>query len=172
MRKAYVDGLYFDDDYRREKRGLEEKLAGLVFPEADAAEEAGNLIQQLPELWAGGSLGERRQLLLTMLDAIYVDSKEDRAIVVLKPKPAFRAVFQIATTREGSGVVLYNENSPEAFTSPEDKSPCFWWRRGGGGEPVSEEWFGGVGRSAGAENPLETTRNRGQHLNRPVRISG
>lgn len=102
MRKAYVDGLYFDDDYRREKRGLEEKLAGLVFPEADAAEEAGNLIQQLPELWAGGSLGERRQLLLTMLDAIYVDSKEDRAIVVLKPKPAFRAVFQIATTREGS----------------------------------------------------------------------
>ena len=42
-----------------------------------------------------------------MLEAVYVDTVEERAIVALKPKPAFRALFQIATTREGSGVVLY-----------------------------------------------------------------
>ena len=55
---------------------------------------------------------------------------EERAIVALKPKPAFRALFQIATTREGSGVILYKENPPDQFSSPEDDSPCSWWRRG------------------------------------------
>ncbi len=64
-----------------------------------------------------------------MLEAVYVDTVEERAIVALKPKPAFRALFQIATTREGSGVILYKENPPDQFSSPEDDSPCLWWRR-------------------------------------------
>jgi site-specific DNA recombinase len=57
---------------------------------ADAAEEAGYLIQQLPDLWAEATPGERRQLLLTMLDTVYVDAKEERRIVALKPKLAFK----------------------------------------------------------------------------------
>ena len=65
-----------------------------------------------------------------MLDAVYVDTVEERAIVALKPKPAFRVLFQIVTTRDGSGVVLYKENPPDLLTSPEDDSPCSWWRRG------------------------------------------
>ena len=65
-----------------------------------------------------------------MLESVYVDTVEERAIVALKPKPAFRALFQIATTREGSGVVLYKENPPDLLTSSEDDSPCSWWRRG------------------------------------------
>ena len=133
--KAHVDGLYSDDDYGREKQGLEEKLAGLVVPEGDATREAGNLLEELLNLWEEADLGQRRMILLAILDAVYVDSKEDRAIVALKPKPAFRALFQIATTREGSGVVLYNENPLDQFPSPEDDSPCSWWRRGR--EPVS-----------------------------------
>ena len=67
---------------------------------------------------------------MTMLDAVYVDTVEEKSIVAIRPKPAFRPLFQIATTREGSGVVLYNENPPDHFSSPEDGSPCFWWRRG------------------------------------------
>ncbi len=65
-----------------------------------------------------------------MLDAVYVDTVEEKAVVALRPRPAFQALFQIATTREGSGVVLYKENPPDQFPSPEDDSPCFWWRRG------------------------------------------
>ena len=65
-----------------------------------------------------------------MLDGVYVDTVEEKSVVALKPKPAFQALFQIATTREGSGVVLYKENPPDQFPSPEDDSPCFWWRRG------------------------------------------
>jgi len=80
----------------------------------------------LPKLWAGANLEERRRLLLTMLDAIYVDAKEDKRIVAVKPKPPFRPIFQVASTREGSGVCIINE-PPEV--TPEARM-CFWWRRG------------------------------------------
>ena len=83
--KAYVDGVYGDDEYRRQKRACELRLESLVLPEADAAAEAGKLISQLPKLWSGANLEERRKLLLTMLDAVCVDSKEN-AIVAIKPK--------------------------------------------------------------------------------------
>jgi hypothetical protein len=38
-----------------------------------------------------------------MLDAVYVDTVEEKAIVAIRPKPAFWALFEVATTREGSG---------------------------------------------------------------------
>ena len=92
--KAFVDGVYDEPEYQRLRRQLDLNLESLVVPEADAAEEAGNLIQRLPKLWEWATLSERRQLLLTMLDGVYVDTKQDRAIVALKPKPAFKALFQ------------------------------------------------------------------------------
>ncbi len=61
-----------------------------------------------------------------MLDAVYVDAKEEKRIVAIRPKPPFRPVFQVATTREGPEVLLINE--PPDFNP---KAPsCFWWRRG------------------------------------------
>ena len=104
MAKAYMDGLFPDEEYHRQKRLLEMELESLVVPAANAAEEAGKLVLDLPNLWAGANLTERPKLLLAMLDAVYVDARDEKRIVALKPKPAFRPVFQVATTREGSGV--------------------------------------------------------------------
>ena len=61
-----------------------------------------------------------------MLDAVYVEAKQEKRIVAIKPKPPFQPVFQVAAAKEGSGVMLLNE-PPE--DSPEARS-CFWWRRG------------------------------------------
>jgi len=61
-----------------------------------------------------------------MLDAVYVDAKEEKRIVAIKPKPPFRPIFEVAATKEGSGIILLNE-PPE--NTPEARS-CFWWRRG------------------------------------------
>ncbi|MDM8000795.1 MAG: zinc ribbon domain-containing protein, partial [Dehalococcoidia bacterium] len=127
MSKVYMDGLFPDDEYHRQKRLLEMELEGLVVPEANAAEEAGRLVLDLPNLWAGANLTERRKLLLSMLDAVYVDARQEKRIVALKPKPAFRPVFQVATTKEGSGVELLTSEPPE---EPPEARPCFWWRRG------------------------------------------
>lgn len=127
--QVYLDGLVDPDDYRRQKRELEDKLANLVVPGVDAAREAGRLLEDLPALWEQTNLAERRKLLLTMLDAVYVDTIEEKAIVAIWPKPAFRPLFEVATTREGSNVVLINE-PPPASDGSEAASPCFWWRRG------------------------------------------
>ena len=89
-------------------------------PLADAAAEAGKLISQLPALCSGANLEERRKLLLTMLDAVYVDSKEN-AIVAIKPKAPFKPVFGVATTREGSEVVPVYD--PEAEPRIADQPP-------------------------------------------------
>ena len=64
--------------------------------------------------------------------------------MAIKPKAPFRAVFQVATTREGSGVALVHEragesgeiNRPPPGGYGAEAEPCSWWRRGR--EPVSE----------------------------------
>ena len=47
-----------------------------------------------------------------MLDAVYVDTLEEIAIVAIRPKPASRPPFEVAATREGSSVILINETPP------------------------------------------------------------
>lgn len=74
----------------------------------------------------GLRLAPRRKLVSTLLEAVYVDMKESRAIVAIKPKAQVRPIFQVASAREGSGVMLVNE--------PPDSDPearrCFCGRRG------------------------------------------
>ena len=64
-------------------------LTSLVVPEADAVAQAGRLVQRMPDLWAAADLSERRRLLLTVLDAVYVDAREAMAVVSIRPKAAF-----------------------------------------------------------------------------------
>ena len=121
---VYLDGLKTRDDYLREKKALEEKLDSLVVPGVDATKEAGNLLENLPTLWEEANLTEQRNLLLSMLDAVYVDTVEEKAVVAIRPKPAFRPLFEIATTREGSDVILINE-PPQTDNEPEAADLCF-----------------------------------------------
>ena len=126
----YLDGLKVEEEYRREKRLLEDKLESLAVPGIDTATEAGKLFEDLPQLWNEANPNEKRGLLLTMLDAVYVDTVEEKSIVAIKPKPAFRPLFDIATTREGSRIVLIHE-SDRSNTASDTTNPCSWWRRGG-----------------------------------------
>ena len=127
--RAYVDGLFSEDDYRGQKQILEMELESLVIPEVDAAAEAGDLLKRLPDLWEGATLDERHELAVRMLDGVYVDLKDSRAIVGIKPKPAFRDVFRIATALEGSGISFLTDQPP-AFRPGAESVSCSWWRRG------------------------------------------
>ena len=134
---AYVDGMYEDGEYRRQKRVLDDKLQFLVVPDADVAAEAGKLLEHLPALWGQADLADRRRILLTMLDAVYVDTVDERRIVAIRPRPAFRPLLEIATMRAGSGIVLVHDrvgdsekpNQPPPGGQEADVS-CSWWRRG------------------------------------------
>ncbi len=140
---AYVDGMYDDAEYRRQKRVLDDKLQSLVVPDADVAADAGKLLEHLPELWEHADLAERHRILVTMLDAVYVDTVDERRIVAIRPRPAFRPLLEIATMRAGSGIVLVHDragdtekpNQPPPGGQEADES-CSWWRRGR--EPVSK----------------------------------
>jgi len=70
-----------------------------VVPGVDSAKEAGELLEDRPALWEAATLAELRRLLLTMLDPVYVDIVDERSIVAIRPKPAFRPLFDNATTR-------------------------------------------------------------------------
>ena len=86
-------------------------------------------MENLLVLWAEADLTERRNLLMAMLDEVYVGTVDEKAIVTIRPKPAFRLLFEIATTREGSGIVLINQ-TPQTRYESEASGLRFWWRRG------------------------------------------
>ena len=100
--EVYLDGFKPRDDYLK-KRSLEESIASVVVPGIDATQHAGKLLENLPALWEEASWTERRRILMTMLEAVYVDTVEEKSLVALIPKPAFRPLFEIALTRERSG---------------------------------------------------------------------
>jgi hypothetical protein len=52
MVKTYQDGLFSNEEYNRQKKLREMELESLVIPAANTAEEAGNLINNLKNLWS------------------------------------------------------------------------------------------------------------------------
>ena len=88
-------------------------------------QSAGELLEDLPALWDAALLAEQRKLLLTMLDAVYVGTVDEKAIVAIRLKPAFRPLFEIAKTRVGSGVVLINQTL-QTLNEPEASKSCPW----------------------------------------------
>jgi len=131
MVKAYIDGVFPDEEYQWQKKLLEMELESLVIPQVNAAEEAWKLTMDLPRLWANANSEERRKLLLTMQDAIYVDAKRTKSIIAIKPKPPFKPVFQVAASREGHDIRILNE--------PIEGSSLFLVETGEGRTPRPEQ---------------------------------
>ena len=71
---------------------------------------------------------QRRYLLVALLNAVHVDTVKENSVVAIPPKPAFRPIFAVATTREGSGIALINQ-TPQTQGEPEASESCSWWRR-------------------------------------------
>jgi site-specific DNA recombinase len=91
------------------------ELESLVIPQVNSVEEAGKLIMDLPRLWSKANEEEKRRLLLTMLDAVYIDTKKTKSVIAIKPKPPFKPVFQVAASRKGPNI---NGEGGSVRTSP------------------------------------------------------
>ena len=115
-------------------------MGSLVVPETGLVMEAGKLLSDLPHLWNEADIVERRKILTTMLDAVYVDNVDEERVVAIRPKSAFRPLFEIAVTRRDSGILLISEKAkeghnghlPQPDRQEADVDLCFWWRRGRG----------------------------------------
>jgi site-specific DNA recombinase len=44
-----------------------------------------------------------------MLDAVYIDPKQTKSVVAIKPKPAFNPVFQVAISKKNANIRILNE---------------------------------------------------------------
>ena len=66
-----------------------------------------------------------------MLDTVYVDAKQTKSIIAIKPKPPFKPIFQVAASREKSDISILNE--------PYDGSSLFLVETGEGRTPRPEE---------------------------------
>ena len=60
--KAFVDGLADESDYTLQKKLLQYQLDGLVMPEADAAFDAGEKLENLGAVWEAASLQDKHAL--------------------------------------------------------------------------------------------------------------
>lgn len=107
------------------------QLESLVVPEASAAEEAGNLITNLPKLWKEANMTEQRKLLLMMLDAVYFEAKKTKSIIAIKPKLPFRPIFPVAVKKAGTDIHIINEPSRYKVENP----PVFVVETGEGRTP-------------------------------------
>ena len=134
--KVFTDGIIEESDYQLQRHRITEQLESLTDPIMDTAKEAGLLIENLTELWKGATLEERHRLVRVMFDAVFVDHKIEKSIVCIRPKTAFRPIFQDIKTRKGSGVFLTlmdDEQIAKMQKTPhlEDEGHlCAWWRRG------------------------------------------
>ena len=72
---------------------------------------------------------QRLYLLVALLNAVHVDTLKEKSVVAIRAKPAFRPIFDVATTREGSGITLINQ-APQTQGEPEAPESCSWWKRG------------------------------------------
>jgi site-specific DNA recombinase len=79
--------------------------------------------------WEKANLKQHRQVLMTMLVAVYVDCKDEKRIVGIKVKPPFKLIFDLADTREGTGITLWNDASigkaSEVPPNATESNSCF-----------------------------------------------
>ena len=65
-------------------------------------------------------IGEWRNLLLTMRDAIYVDTLDEKAIVAIQTTPAFLPLFEVAAGDDGDMELSLNTSVALGFGYSED----------------------------------------------------
>lgn len=113
LAKTYVDGLVEEGEYNLQCKLLQDNLDTLVIPGMDAITKAGELIENLGNIWRDSTLGEKHKLLTIMLDAVYVDLLNSRSIVGILPKPTFYRLFESLKRKPDAKVIIFNPHEKE-----------------------------------------------------------
>ena len=106
--RAYVDGIMDDGEYNVQRKLLQDLLDSLMIPQADAAINAGELLESLGLIWEKATLEEKHRLLAGMLEAVYIDLAASRSIVGIQPKPPFYPLFESLRQKPENKVTVFN----------------------------------------------------------------
>ena len=99
--KAFVDGLVEEEDYKIQRKMIQDQLDSLVIPEAEAAFDAGQKLENLGSIWELASPEDKHALLFSMLEAVYIDLAETRSIVGYNTEELIHPSFSIFTRQSG-----------------------------------------------------------------------
>jgi site-specific DNA recombinase len=111
-----VDGIMDDGEYNVQRKLLQDALDSLVIPQADAAINAGELLESLGLIWEKATLEEKHRLLIGMLEAVYIDLAASRSIVGIQPKPPFYPLFESLRQNPDNKVTVFSPGGAEKGT--------------------------------------------------------
>ena len=92
---------------------MEAELISLVVSDADTAVTVSDFPEKLQCLLEKADLGERRRFRTPTLEAVYVDTVEEKRTVAIRPGPTFRTLLEIATTGEGADIILAHDRKED-----------------------------------------------------------
>ncbi len=92
LSRAYSDGAYTDEEYNRRLAEIDRQLQQASTITNPAIEEAVELFSDIPMLWNEATVEERKRLMNTLIEMVYVDL-ETKHVAALRPTPAFRALL-------------------------------------------------------------------------------
>ncbi len=100
--KAYADGAFTDQEYKVRLAEIDGQIEQTSVITPPAIEDAVKLFDDIPMLWNEATTEERRTLVKSLVELVYVDL-ETKHVTAVKPTPAFRALFRagIDTTLDG-----------------------------------------------------------------------
>ena len=105
LRDLYLEGDITKKFYDDNKRDMQERLDTLVIPEVDITVMAGEMVENLGELWKEADIQGRNQLLTSMVHAVFIDA-ESKTIAGVLPRPGFREVLLCVDGSEG--ITIYD----------------------------------------------------------------
>ena len=111
------------EEFDRELEEIDAKLRMAQISTPIEMDDVAELLENLAELWGEATADERRRLLKTLVEAVYVDIKS-RRIVAIAPVPAFVTLLESAIERTaGCPAVLIGPDEVETLESMELSVP-------------------------------------------------
>ncbi len=92
--KAYADGAFTDEEYKNRLSEIDLQVQQSSNTNIFILEEAVELFSDIPMLWSEATTDERRKLLGTLVEKVYIDMKTKK-VTAIRPTPAFRALFGV-----------------------------------------------------------------------------
>lgn len=76
------------------------------------------MTNNLKNLWAEATFKEQIKLLLIVMEGVYIDAKQTKSIMEIRPKTPFKPIFQVVGTNKGSAL-----SSSESIHSSKNAEP-------------------------------------------------
>jgi DNA invertase Pin-like site-specific DNA recombinase len=96
LKRLFKFGDISEQEYKQERDELRARLRALKPPEMPDLEDAARLLENIGLIWDEATLKEEKQIVHTLLEAVYLDS-EVGPVVSVKPKAEFRVLFELAS---------------------------------------------------------------------------